>query len=58
MTMTTTTATTTSPTLAEQWTRPRRARAHFPPYELIDRDLVAATEERTRKLARLYHVAH
>lgn len=43
---------------AEQWMRRRRPRDHFPPYELADRDLVAATEERTRKLARLYHVAH
>ena len=54
-----TTTTTTSTTMnAEQWIRPRRARAHFPPYELADRDLVAVTEERTRKLSRLYHVAH
>jgi hypothetical protein len=43
---------------AEQWIRPRRPREHFPPYELADRDLVARTEEQTRKLARLYHVAH
>jgi hypothetical protein len=43
---------------AEQWLRPRRARDAFPPYELADRDLVAATEERTHKLSRLYHVAH
>src|SRR5689334_21654994 len=56
--MTMTTTTTTGAHLAEQWTRTRRARAHFPPYELVDRDLVAATEERTRKLSRLYHVAH
>lgn len=42
---------------AGQWVRPRRPRDHFPPYELADRDLVAQTEERTRKLARLYHVA-
>ena len=42
---------------AAQWTRPRRPRDHFPPYELADRDIVARTEKRTRKLARLYHVA-
>ncbi len=42
---------------ASQWIRPRRARDHFPPSELADRDIVARTEERTRKLARLYHVA-
>jgi len=42
---------------ARQWLRPRRPRDHFPPYELADRDIVARTEERTRKLARLYHVA-
>ena len=29
----------------------------FPPYELADRDLVEQAEERTRKLARIYHVA-
>ncbi len=43
---------------AEEWIRPRRPRESFPPYELADRDLVASTEEQTRKLARLYHVAH
>jgi hypothetical protein len=43
---------------AEHWIRPRRPRDAFPPYELADRDLVAHTEEQTRKLARLYHVAH
>jgi len=43
---------------AEEWIRPRRPRESFPPYELADRDLVARTEEQTRKLARLYHVAH
>ena len=43
---------------AEEWIRPRRPRDAFPPYELADRDLVARTEEQTRKLARLYHVAH
>ncbi len=43
---------------AEQWTRPRRPRETFPPYDLADRDIVARTEQRTRKLARLYHVAH
>jgi hypothetical protein len=43
---------------AARWIRPRRAREHFPPYELVDRDVVARTEARTRKLARLYHVAH
>jgi hypothetical protein len=42
---------------AEHWIRPRRPRESFPPYELADRDLVARTEEQTRKLARLYHVA-
>jgi hypothetical protein len=42
---------------AAQWIRPRRPRDHFPPYELADRDIVARTEARTRKLARLYHVA-
>ena len=42
---------------AEHWIRPRRPRENFPPYELADRDLVARTEEQTRKLARLYHVA-
>ena len=42
---------------AAQWIHPRRPRDHFPPYELADRDLVARTEARTRKLARLYHVA-
>jgi hypothetical protein len=42
----------------EEWIRPRRPRETFPPYELADRDLVARTEEQTRKLARLYHVAH
>lgn len=45
-------------TQADQWLRPRTPRKHFPPYELADRDLVEQTEERTRKLARLYHVAH
>jgi hypothetical protein len=44
--------------VSDQWTRPRRAREHFPPYELADRDLVTRTEAQTRKLARLYHVAH
>jgi hypothetical protein len=43
---------------SDQWLRARRPRDHFPPYELADRDIVARTEERTRKLARLYHVAH
>jgi hypothetical protein len=43
---------------AEEWIRPRRPRESFPPYQLADRDLVARTEEQTRKLARLYHVAH
>ena len=42
----------------DEWIRPRRPRESFPPYELADRDLVARTEEQTRKLARLYHVAH
>jgi hypothetical protein len=42
---------------ADRWIRPRRPREHFPPYELADRDIVARTEQRTRKLARLYHVA-
>jgi hypothetical protein len=44
--------------LSEQWVRPARPRETFPPYGLADRDLVALTEERTRKLARIYHVAH
>ncbi len=44
-------------TNVEQWIRPRRPRDQFPPYELIDRDIVSLTEERTRKLARIYHVA-
>ena len=33
---------------AARWIRPRRARDHFPPYELVDRDVVARTEARTR----------
>lgn len=44
--------------LSEQWLRPAKARDTFPPYELADRDLVALSEERTRKLGRIYHVAH
>ena len=43
---------------ADQWRRQRRPRDHFPPYELADQGLVASAERRTRKLARLYHVAH
>jgi hypothetical protein len=43
--------------LSDQWIRPKRARESFPPYRLFDRDLVAAAEERTRKLARIYHVS-
>ena len=31
---------------------------HFPPYELIDPDIVAATADKTRKLERLYHLTH
>ncbi len=42
---------------AREWLRPRRARDAFPPYELGDRDLVARAEERTRRLARIYHVS-
>ncbi len=42
---------------ASEWLRPRRARDAFPPYELGDRDLVARAEERTRRLARIYHVS-
>jgi hypothetical protein len=44
--------------ISDQWTKPRRARDYFPPYSLADRDVVAATEDKTRKLARIYHVAH
>ncbi len=42
---------------AREWLRPRRARDAFPPYDLGDRDLVLRTEERTRRLARIYHVS-
>jgi hypothetical protein len=44
--------------VSEQWLRPRRAKEHFPPYELADRDLVAQAEKRTRTVARIYHKGH
>jgi len=44
--------------ISEQWTRPRRARDAFPPYELGERDVVAELEERTRTVARIYQKSH
>jgi hypothetical protein len=44
--------------ISQQWTKPRHPADVFPPYELADRSVVAATEEKTRKLQRIYHVAH
>lgn len=43
--------------LSDRWTRPRRASEAFPPYHLFDRGLVAAAAERTKRLARIYHVS-
>ncbi|RMH38608.1 MAG: ferritin-like domain-containing protein [Deltaproteobacteria bacterium] len=41
-----------------RWTRPARPRDTFPPYRLADPDLVGRAEATTRKLRRIYHVAH
>jgi len=43
---------------SQQWIKPRRPAQSFPPYELADRTVVEATEEKTRKLRRIYHIAH
>jgi len=32
--------------------------AAFPPYQLLDADYIAETHERTKRLERIYHVAH
>jgi len=44
--------------ISEQWTRPKRPSANFPPYELADESIVAVAREKTRKLERIYHVGH
>ena len=43
--------------ISQQWINPRKASQSFPPYELANQELIQATEEKTRKLRRIYHIA-
>lgn len=44
--------------LTDRWLRPKRARTHFPPYELGDASIVGQAQARTDTVARIYHKGH